>query len=328
MLIVGRRIWVALMLLTAAAQLCAAAAPESRAFDTALKFLKDGFYARAEEEFGKFAREFPGSPLLAEAILCQAQARLKQANAAGAIQLLQTGQGLTNAPVDQYLFWLGEASFQQADYRKASEAFARLLKEHPGSARALEASIHEAGARAQLREWPRVIELLQQTNGIFQTVSRTNPAAPGVLEGYVLLSEAQLAQANYPAADLALQPLGKLLLRPDIAWRRQYLICRIRAAEGKLDEALQASTNLVILATNAARPDLLADTSAFKAGVLEGLGRPQEAIIAYQENLSAGAPAERQRQALLKITELYLAQNKVADAAQMLERFVSHYPTA
>jgi TolA-binding protein len=328
MLTAARRFWVAIVVLTAITQFCLAAPADRRAFDNAVKFLDDGFYARAEEEFGKFVREFPGSPLLSEAILCQAQARFKQANATGAIQLLQTGQGMTNAPADQYLFWFGEAYFLQKDYRKASDSFAKLLKDHPGSSRALEASIKEAGARALLREWPRVIELLQQTNGVFQTMGRTNPSAPGALEGYLLLSEAQLAQANYPAADQALQPLGKLLLKPDIAWGRQHLICRIRVAEGKLPEALQASAELMVLATNAARRDLMADSAAFKAGVLERLSRPEEAIAAYQDNLSEGVPVERQRQALLKITELYLAQNKVAEAAQMLERFTAQYPGA
>src|SRR5207249_2102015 len=53
-----------------------------------------------------------------------------------------------------------------------------------------------------------------------------------------------------------------------------------------------------------------------------------QAIGAYQENLVPSAPAEHQQQALLKITELSLAQNKISDATQMLEKFLAQYPQA
>jgi TolA-binding protein len=317
-----------LLLMMAAGGLDAATLAERREFEAATNALHDGFNARAEEELGKFVKDFPESALVPEAILSQAQARRKQGNTAGAIQLLQSSQGLTNALADQYLFLLGECYFGQGDYRKASDLFAKLLKDYSASPVASEASINEAEARAQLREWPRVIELLEQTNGVFQSMVRTNPAAPWALQGYLLLSEAHLARTNHEGADLALQPLSKLLLKPEIAWHRQYLICRIRASEGRLDDALQGTVNLLSLATNAARSDLRANSAAFKASMLERLGRADEAIADYKENLSEGAPADRQRQALLKITELYLAQNKVAEAAQMLERFSAQYPGA
>ena len=75
---------------------------------------------------------------------------------------------------------------------------------------------------------------------------------------------------------------------------------------------MQSTTNLLALAANAAQTNLLAESAAFQAGLLERLGQTNEAIAAYQKNLAEGIPAERQRQALLKITELSLAQDQAS----------------
>ena len=45
-------------------------------------------------------------------------------------------------------------------------------------------------------------------------------------------------------------------------------------------------------------------------------------------NLAEGIPAERRRQALLKIIELSMAQNQIPQAAKTLENFLSQYPDA
>jgi TolA-binding protein len=142
------------------------------------------------------------------------------------------------------------------------------------------------------------------------------------------LSEAQLARQDYRAAGEALAPLARLQLAPDAAWRRQHLLCRIQLAEGRTAEALQGTTNLMALAAAAAQVNLVADSAAFQASLLERLGRPEEAVAAYQKNLSEGVAPERQREALWKITQLSLAQNQIAAAARMLQRFLDQYPQA
>lgn len=48
----------------------------------------------------------------------------------------------------------------------------------------------------------------------------------------------------------------------------------------------------------------------------------------YERNLASGVPAERQRQALLKIIELSLLQNKIQRAAQMLGKYCQQNPDA
>jgi TolA-binding protein len=330
-----------------------AASPADRALDDARKAFEDTFYSRAEAELGDFCQKNPTSPRLADAVLLQAQARLKLTNCIGALELLTANQGKAGTNADQYLFWLGEAYSCKGDWRAASDAFAKLIKEQPASPRCLEASLGEASARSALAqtepaEWQRLIGLLQETNGLFQSAVRTNAASDLVPRGYLLLSEAQLAAKDYRAAEATLQTLTNRLMSPRLGWQWQDLLCRIQLAGGRTNAALQGTTNLLIIAaaggqtnllaefqgtTNllaiAARgvqTNLLAESAAFQAWLLERLGRTNDAITAYEQNLGKGVPAERRRQALLKIIELSLAQDNVPQATEKLVNFLAQYP--
>ena len=330
--ILCRWILVLTLLPAAGARLWAASAAD-RAFDPAYQAFQDRFYDRAEAGFADFCQKFPTSPRLPEAILFQAVARLELTNYAGAIELLSTRQGAAGTNADQYLFWLAEAYARKGDYRAASDGFARVVKEFPASSRCLEAALGEASARAALArtepsEWQRVIESLQRTNGVFQAAARTNASNERVVSGYLLLSEAQLATKDYRGAEETLQPLAKRLVQPKLAWQWQFLLCRIQLADGRTNSALQSTTNLLVLAANAGQTNLQAESAAFQAGLLESLGRTDEALGAYQMNLADGVPAERQRQALLKVAELSLAQGKIPQATKMLEKFLGQYPEA
>ncbi len=324
----SRWILVWITLLAAGVRLPAASSAENRAFKAAEDFFAGTFYEKAEAEFADFVRKFPESSRRPEAVLFQAEARLQQTNYGGAIELLWSSISAAGSWADQYQFWLGKAYFGRGNYLSAAEAFEKLVKDYPSSPWRLEAGIEQATALARLPDWPRVVELLQLPNGVFQCAVRTNAASEWVFRGYLLFSEAQLAQQNYSAAEATLQPLAKLLLSPKSAWQWQYLLCRIQLAEGRVEEALQNTTNLLFLASSTAQPDLQGDSAAFRAAILERLGRQDEAIAAYRSNLADAIPAERQRQALLKITELSLAQNKTTNAIEMLGRFVGQFPQA
>lgn len=316
------------ILFAAGPRLFAAGSAETRAFNAATNAFQLGFYARAESAFAAFVQTYTNSPHLAEAILYQAQARLQQTNYDGAIALLSGYQTNAGTNADQYLFWLAEADFRKGDYPAAAAGFGKFIRNFPDSPRALEAGIGEATARARLLDWRGVIELLDQTNGFFQAASRANGTNDLVLRGNLLLSEANIALQNYPAAEAAVQSMGQLPLGPDTDWQRQYLICRIQLATGLTNEALLSTSRLLTLATNANDRDLLPESAAFQGNLLEQMGRPNEAIAAYQANLVDGISPQRQREALWKVTELSLAQNKTAEAAQVLTRFLNQFSNA
>lgn len=327
MVALSRWLVVVLLLVPAVTRVQAAApAAEARAFTAAAEAFQGGFYQRAETEFAQFASAYPGSVRLAEATLLQAEARIQLTNYAGAIDLLSAHRANAGVLADQYLFWLAEAFLRKGDYGVAAENFAAVAAQHPGSARLLEAVIGEANARAKMSDWERTAVLLSQTNGVFQTFARTNAPNEWVLRGFLLLAEAQLARKDFAAAEAALDGVQAAQLNPQLAWQRLFLLCRIEVAAGRPQQALENCGPLRTAATNAASAALQAETVAFHAGLLDQVGRVDDAIRAYQENLAEGVPAERQRQALLKSTELYLRRNRGPEAAQTLQQFLTRYP--
>ncbi|HVM51163.1 MAG TPA: tetratricopeptide repeat protein [Candidatus Acidoferrum sp.] len=315
-------------LLASGPRLWAASAAESRAYTGATNLFGLGFYGPAEEALGRFAQTYSNSTHVAQAILYQAQARIALTNYAPAIALLTAHQAAAGTNADQYLFWLAEARYRQGDYPAARDGFARLVSEFPASTRRLEAAVGEASARMKLRDWPGAIQVLQRPDGAFQSATRAQGTNDLVARGYLLLAEACLAQKDYPAAKAALQPLATGKLAPATAWQRQYLACLLDDASGRKAQALEGTTNLLTLATNAAQPGFLARSVSLQAGLLEKAGHTNDAIAAFQKNLAGGVPDDLQRQALQKITTLCLADGRTTEAAKALQSFVDQYPNA
>ncbi|HEY5909683.1 MAG TPA: tetratricopeptide repeat protein [Verrucomicrobiae bacterium] len=319
-------IWV--LLFAVELGLPAATAPENRAFEAAAQKLTAGFYQQAEADFAEFCQKFPNSPLLPEAVLYQAEARIKLTNSTGALELLTAHQSQAGKRTDEYLFWQAEALSQKGDLQTAAERFGALARDFPDSPRRLEATVREATARARLSEWPRVLEILRQTNGVFQAATRANVTNEMVARGYLLLSEAYLRNGEHSLAEATLQPLVDRPLNAQLNWQRQFLLCRVLAATARTEPALQATTNLLAIAAAAGQPEFQADSFALYAELLERSQRLPEALAAYQRNLGCGAPPERQRQSVVKITEISLAQNRIPDATQALQKFIEQCPGA
>src|SRR5262245_58137064 len=189
---IWRRLLLMALLLLAPATRVSAAADEQHAFDAATKELKDGFYELAEKHLKEFAHTYTNSTRLPEAILLQGQALFFQTKYEAVVELLTSRQNLATNLADQYLFWRAEAHLQKGEYLIAADAFAKLTKDFPGSAKRVEATVREASARAQLAAWPAVIALLQQTNGIFQSAAPTNAGHKDIVQGFLLLGEAHL----------------------------------------------------------------------------------------------------------------------------------------
>jgi len=85
------------------------------------------------------------------------------------------------------------------------------------------------------------------------------------------------------------------------------------------------TTNLMQATKDAAR---LAEGTAMRALVLERKNLPAEAAAVWSENLSAGVPVERQREAILKIAALAISQNDVAGAVAGLEKYLARFSNA
>jgi TolA-binding protein len=304
-----------------------AAGTEAQTFTAAEKVYLDADYKNAELYLADFLQKFPNSPRVPEAVLYQAEARLKLGNYAGALSLLEARRAQAGTLADWYLLCHGQALLAQGDFARAGADFEQLLHDFPSSPHRLTAEVNAAVAQMRLSQWSKAIQLLGRTNGLFLMTAATNHASPDVIRGFLLLSEAQLAQTDYHAAEASLQALAASPLDPTNNWQRQFLLCRVLQAEGRNEEAVQNTTNLLVLAQATGLRSVEAQTVAFQAGMLEQLDRKKEAFIAYKKNLSAGVPSDRQRQALLKSTELALALGDPAEAAEVLQAFLTQFPT-
>src|SRR5215831_8560324 len=80
-----------------------ASAAENQAFTAAEKLYLDAFYKEAETNFSDFIQKFPNSPRLPEAILFQAQSRLKLGDYNGTLNLLASHQNRAGIMADWYL---------------------------------------------------------------------------------------------------------------------------------------------------------------------------------------------------------------------------------
>jgi TolA-binding protein len=300
--------------------------PENRAFNAAAEAFRGGFYERADREFGDFAVKYPTSPRIPEAHLLRAQARVQLGNQPGAIELLHAAKAGAGALADQYAFWLAEATIRQKDFASAADLFGAVVANFPASPRALEAAINEAASRAQLSQWPRITSALGHTNSPYQAAlssSRTNAL---VARGAVLLAQAHLSLGSPQAAEDALKPLADVPLEPALEWQRQHLLCRVRIAQDRIEDALVIATNLTKLASAPGDPIWAPESASLYAGLLTTSGRVDEALAVYERNLLPSVPESYQRAALLKISELGISKNRQAYAAAVLDKFAAQQP--
>jgi TolA-binding protein len=317
---------IGLALVLGGGQLFAVTSREDRAYAAANNAFRDGMWHRAETELAKFIQKYPASDRVAGAVLLQAEAQYRQNKFPDAIALLTAHKAGAGDLADQYVYWIGEAQFQAGDLPAAAETFVSLTRDFPQSSLRLRAVVEAAAARARLGEWPQLTALLEPTNSVFQRAVQTDPANELGTRGRLLLAQAKIAQADFPGASAILESLAARNLQPELDWQRAYLLYQVKLATGDTNAALAATTNLVQIAQSQKDEALQAESVALRARVLEQLGQTSAAIAAYVEILALDAPVERQRQAMLKMAGLALAQNQFPEAEQSLERFLAQFP--
>lgn len=345
----SRCLWIFLALICGVVSLHAASSAEDHAYDVADKAFKIESWDYAEKNYADFVLKYPKSPRVPEAILFQGRARFQLNRYSDAIALLSTNASRAGIWEDEYLYWTAQAYLQTRDFPNAAVFFARVSRNFPDSPRRLESTVDEASALAWSGEWLRVTQLLQEPNGAFQRAAGSSPADVFVLQGYLILGEAELALKEFKSVQAALDILSDKTATPELMWRREYLRCRLLLQSGQPEEALANTTNLLTLAgnpapaatgTNAApaavqvpipaqdmpAPSFLPESWAFRGSILEQLKRPDEAIAAYRSNLATNVPTDYQRQALLRIAQLCIAQGQYAVAAKTLDDYLNEHP--
>ncbi|HLZ54310.1 MAG TPA: tetratricopeptide repeat protein [Verrucomicrobiae bacterium] len=328
MWLVRRWFLICFLLALGSGQVLAAGTREERAYSAAASAFQDGMWGRAEVEFAEFAEKYPKSERVPEAVLMQAEADIKQAKFLQAVELLTAHESQAGKLADQYVFWLGEAQFQNEDYPAAAATFSRLVRDFVTSSRRLDAVVNEAAAQARLDQWPQVSSLLQAAGGVFQTDVIKTPGDDRIVRGQLLLAEALLRQNRLSEAAGVLHSLAAQKLAPELNWQQARLLCQVQLASGDTNAALASTTNLILLANLTGQPGMRAESVVEQGRILEKMGQIEDALGVYQENLSTNVPAAWQRQAILKIAELAAAQTNFSDAGQSLEKFLAQFPNS
>src|ERR1700690_2736808 len=236
---------------------------EGRAYAASASSFQDGMWSRAEVEFAEFAEKYPKSGRAAEAVLMQAEADIKQGKFLPAIQLLTAQAAQAGNLADQYVYWLGQAQFQNGDYTAAAATFSRLARDFSDSSRRLDAAVDESAARARLGQWPQVSAVLQAPDGVFQAEAKKIPADDRVVRGQLLLAEAWLRQNKLNEAGAILRSLASQKLAPELNWEQVRRLRRVQVPSGDPEEALASTTNLIRLA------DLTGQAGMRAVGVVE-----------------------------------------------------------
>jgi TolA-binding protein len=307
--------------------LLAASGRENRAYAAAAAAFQDGMYGRAETAFAQFVEKYPKSERVGEAILLQAQAEIKLGDFTNAVARLTHLDNLAKAGplADEYVYWTGEAQFQSANYPVAAETWIALAQKFPESHRRLEAVVDAAAAFKELAEWQQTVALLGATNGVFQQAAQADPDGERVAGGKLFLAQARFALRDFTGAAAQLEPLlNSPTLKPELRRQCGLLLYQVKVTANEAAAALAVTTNLLQIAQLETNAGWRAESVALRAGALEQLGRTNDAMAAYQENV-ANAPPDQQREAVLKIARLAAAQNDFANATTNLEKYLLQF---
>ncbi len=318
------------MLAVAPARVLAASAAEMREYGVALRFFQDSKYDLAEKELADFVKKHGGSDKVPEAVLLQAQCRYEEKQYESAVLLLRERLADAGPLTDQYRYWLAESLFHLGNYTDAARTFSQLLAEFPASTNRLEAGVGEAFSYYKLGDLKRTLDLLRNPNGSFQRAAASRPDDDSAVRGDLLLIEVGLSLNDLKVGEETLERLAGQTLRPELSWRRQYLLARLQLRREQLDSALRTSAELLAQLdsiTNAASTALRPDVVALQGRVQEMKGDTDGAIKTYQLNLGTNVPAEQRQQAVQRVVELTLAQNRFGEAASRLEPFVRQNAT-
>ncbi|MBC8001481.1 MAG: tetratricopeptide repeat protein [Opitutaceae bacterium] len=307
----------------------ASATSESKDFDTAARLHNGRFFSDSEKRFAEFVIKYPESTRRAEAVLYQIEARYKQENFSGAIELADFQQARAGQLADHYLFWQAESFLKTGNLAKAAEYFARVVNEYPLSNRRLVAAYGEALARSRQGERQRVIQLLQATNSAFVILAKQAPQSEAAIDGNLLLIEALFAETRNLEAEQVAVALGRQQLAPANAFRQQDWLCRIRLAAGQLEDALVTSTNALAAAVATGDRRNVGEANFLQAVVLQRLNRIPDSMAAYERNLSvsAGVSTNLQHDSLFGVVGLHIREGRRAEAIARLQSFSVQNPT-
>jgi TolA-binding protein len=302
---------------------------ERQDWDVAARFFQGTAYDLAEQGFLAFIQKHPGSDKVGEAVLLLVEARFRQGRYEAALAALREHMDRAGGLADEYHFWMAESLLRLQRLDEAVAEFVRVGSEFPGSARALEAAVGQALALQQSGKPRDAFDLLSQPDGVFLRLGTGREREAAVVRGYLILGETALACGQAAAGEALLERLPADLEPGWSAWRRGYLLARLRVALGKTNEALTTVTNLITELggrTNAAAVQMRADATALAAQALEKRGDSEGAMVMFESNLVHGLAPLRRQEAAEQLARLALERAGPEAMVARLQGILSRHP--
>jgi TolA-binding protein len=296
---------------------------ELQDYGRATNMFVNGMSSAAESALDRFVTTYTNSTLRTNAVLYLARSRIGLSNYTAALDLLQGEMANSGKLGADFVYWMAQAYYGMGQYTNVIERCAFLLQNYSSAAPPLplRATLLQARAWAELTNWTSLISLLSQPGGVFQAAAKGGQNDPDVVGGYFLLGEACLNQKQDQAAEEILGKINTNGLGHHLQWQRQDLLCRVFLEEGRLEEALEGSTNLLAFLPLASQ-EQRASTWFLRGEILERTNQVTEALQAYSNNLAGAWPAEVKLRALDKTINLKLRQEPSSNTVQWLEDFI------
>jgi len=223
-------------------------------FQGAKRCFRVGQWATAAAWFKEYIASNPTSPQRNKATLYRAQALFRLKQYRECFNELKNAEDSSGLLAAEYKFWMAECRYREAGDTSENEGLyrvaAQLYAEVPKSDRFVEANISEAMAHARLKDWPKVVELLQPSTGAFQKFTSKDPSSSLSLQGRLILAEALLKQNLHASATRILNQLEELPLAEEDIWRHKILFSHALLAQNKNREALDILQELLHTSEN------------------------------------------------------------------------------
>jgi TolA-binding protein len=295
-------------------------------FRTANEMMADKAFERAAVEFNLFLQKFPNSSRLGEAAINLAETYYVLKRYDEVLRTVELYQAKAGAAADRMGYLKARAIWEKGQYAESALAWQALADGFPNSKWLPEALYWEALARYQLKDWAGLVAALTETNRPFRKMAEAAPANPFVLRAQLLLAEAQLQKKDLSGAEQVLVRLAEQALPPEQGWQRLQLLVRTQKQAGLSLDAAQTAIGLLAQARAIGRGDLIAESVALRAELLQSLKEYDAALEVWQANLSENTPPERRRQALFAVIDLSTAKGDTVQARGQLMDFLKANP--
>ena len=295
------------------------ATPDERIYLAAARSFQGGHWATAVRWLGGLIERFPDSPRRPQSVSLLAQAHYQMGAFREGYGVLSNNRLAAGDLADEYLYWMAECRVGQGNLEAADQIYAELVREHPESVRALEATIGMGFVSARNEDWARIVSLLLPAESIFQKAGGEGFETEELQEGGLLLAEALLHQSDAEAAMVWVKRLPRAM-ESGRNWRRQLLQARIEMKSGQSPAAFATLNALKReLLERDASPQLRARVDDVHASFLESAGQWDQAAKIHQQTVldKQRAPAMRARSALNAV-RLYQQADKFELAREIL----------